>query len=139
MYENGILHRDISFGNILICDVDDEDEMKDAGMLIDLDHAKYSAERIITPSHTYKWEDGENLLLRLFLEEQTSKLEPDSDVLSKTLKVFRVMTDASHYLREVFGTLPECLRNDNETSTALTANELYWPDKVYSVFTACIH
>ena len=44
MYEKGILHRDISFGNILICD-DDTNDMKDAGMLIDLDHAKYSSNR----------------------------------------------------------------------------------------------
>ncbi|KAF8686103.1 hypothetical protein AX14_003955 [Amanita brunnescens Koide BX004] len=54
MYEKGILHRDISFSNILICD-----DHKDAGMLIDLDHSKYSAERRAVPSYTDQWEEDE--------------------------------------------------------------------------------
>ena len=125
MYEKGILHRDISFSNILICD-----DHKDAGMLIDLDHSKYSAERRAVPSYTYQWEEDERLLLHLFCQKQSSKLEPDSDILSKTLKIFDVMSDASNYLCEVFETMPECLKNDNNTSTILTANKLYWPNKV---------
>ena len=131
MYENGILHRDISLGNILICDIDDdEDEMKDAGMLIDLDHAKYSAERRVMPPYMHQLGDDEESLLRMFRRKHGSTWEPASDVLSKTLEIFEDTIDATTYLREVFATFPECLRNNDDTSTVLTANKLYWPDKV---------
>ena len=131
MYEKGILHRDISSGNILICD-DDADDTKDAGMLIDLDHAKYSAERRAVPleKETEADEGMKAELLRLFHNKQHSKLVPGSDVLSKTLKIFDDIVDATTYLRHVFDTLPKCLRNDSDTATIWTADELYWPHQV---------
>ena len=148
MYEKGILHRDISSGNILICD-DDTDDTKDAGMLIDLDHAKYSAERRAVPSGKEtdadegmeddelmegmeadeETEANETVLLRFFRQGQRSKLVPGSDILSKTLKTFNVITDASTYLRHVFGTLPLCLKNGND-ARIWTASKLYWPNEV---------
>ena len=140
MYEKGILHRDISFGNILICDIDDdEDEMKDAGMLIDLDHAKYSAERRPMPPYTHQSGNDEESLLRMFRQKHSSTWEPASDVLSKTLEIFEDTIDATTYLREVFAMLPGCLRNNNDTSTVLTANKLYWPDKVdFGFLSLCV-
>ena len=154
MYEKGILHRDISSGNILICD--DTDDTRDAGMLIDLDHAKYSAERRTIPleketeadegmeeMEADEWmeaddetgadEGTEAELLRLFRQRRRSKLVPGPDVLSKTLKTFNVITDASTYLRHVFGTLPQCLRNGNN-ARIWTASKLYWPNEVNLAF-----
>ena len=69
-------------------------------------------------------------LLRLFHNKQHNKLVPGSDVLSKTLKIFDDIVDATTYLRHVFDTLPECLRNDSDTATICTADELYWPHQV---------
>jgi serine/threonine protein kinase len=128
MYEKGILHRDISFGNILICD----DDMKDAGMLIDLDHAKYSAKIRAVPleKETEADEGTEADVLRLFLQRRSSKLVLGPDVLSKTLKFFDDTIHATTYLRHVFDTLPECLRNDNDTTIIWTADKLYWPHQV---------
>ena len=110
MYKKGVLHRDISFGNILICD--ETDDMKDTGMLIDLDHAKYSAGRRAVPleketeadegteemeadewmeadEETEAVEGTEAELLRLFRQRRRSKLVPGPTYCPKLQRYYR--------------------------------------------------
>lgn len=124
MNDQGILHRDISFNNILICD----DDEKDAGTLIDLDGAKYSAESRAVPMNPDATDEHRAWLLRLFRQEHTRELEPD--VFIKALKISETTLDAAVYLSKVFKTLPECLRNANDATAIWTAKKLYWPDEV---------
>ena len=127
MYEKGILHRDISFGNILICD-DDTNDMKDAGMLIDLDHAKYSSNRRPLPFYQGQTMDqGREVLLSWYREQHASELEPD--IVSRAMQIFENPVEALTYLDGILETLPERFRNDRDT-TILTANKLYWPHEV---------
>ena len=125
MYEKGILHRDISSGNILICD-DDADDTKDAGMLIDLDHAKYSANRRDVPCHQGSMADHRRD--SWYREEHEINLEPE--VVIRAMQISRIPGEASTYLYDVLQTLPECLRSDSDTTIIWTANKLYWPREV---------
>ena len=125
MYEKGILHRDISSGNILICD-DDMGDTKDAGMLIDLDHAKYSANRRPVPSFQGAITDQRRE--SWYREEPKVNLEPD--VVSRAVQIFEKPGEASMYLDSLIETLPECMKNDSDTNIMWTANKLYWPNEV---------
>ena len=101
MYEKGILHRDISFGNIIICN-DDIDDLKDAGMLIDLDHAKYSAKRRPVPSLPGMITD----LRRESWYREQHKIELEPNVVSRAAQIFEnrekprciSMISLKHYL-----------------------------------------
>ena len=125
MHEKGILHRDISSGNILICD-DDTDDTKDAGMLIDLDHAKYSANRRAVPSDHGPTTDRRKE--SWYREEHEIQLEPD--IVSRAMEILTIPGEASTYLYNLLQTLPECMRNDSDTNIMWTAEKLCWPHEV---------
>jgi len=124
MYDNGILHRDISFGNIIICD-DDNDDTNDVGMLIDLDHSKYSAQKRAVPKHHVT---DQSRQLHLNLLRETHGVDLDCNVLSKVLEIN--LRDAVTYALEIVETRSKCFGNDGDITTVWNPNELYWPDEV---------
>jgi hypothetical protein len=132
LYDGGILHRDISFGNILICD-DDDDETKDAGMLIDLDHSKYSAKTRSVPRHPIMDEETlpylQSIIFR-FQRGQEVKTGFNTDVMSKAWGIFGDESDAVYYLFDFSKARLNGFGIGNGTTTVWTANELYWPDEV---------
>jgi hypothetical protein len=131
MYDKGILHRDISFGNIIICD-DDDDETKDAGMLIDLDHSKYSAKTRAVPTHPFTDEDMAHLQSTIYRAQKGQEIKTgfNADVLSKAWGMFGVELGTVIYLNDISQARLDGLEIGNGTTTVWTANELYWPDKV---------
>jgi hypothetical protein len=129
MYEKGVLHRDISSGNILIYD-DVMDDTKDAGMLIDLDHAKYSANRRPVPCFQGPVMDQR----RESWYREEHEIELELDVVSRAMQIFEKRGEGSVYLDDILETLPECMRNDSDTNIMWTGNKLYWPKEVNPVF-----
>ncbi len=128
MYDKGILHRDISFGNILICD-DGGDDTRDAGMLVDLDHSKYSVATRTVPKHLgVTDQDRAALHYMVDLALWPAKLNVDYDVLSKILEINSRHSVA--YLTDLCQTQPPGFSNTNDATTTVavwTANALYWP------------
>lgn len=124
MYDKGILHRDISFGNIIICD-DDNDDTNDVGMLIDLDHSKYSAHKRAVPKHHVT---DQSRQLHLNLLRETHSVDLDPSVLSKILEINP--RDAVTYALEIAETRSKCFGNDDDATAVWNLNELYWPDEV---------
>ncbi len=135
MYDKGILHRDISFGNILICD-DDNDETKDAGMSIDLDHSKYSAKTRAVPRHPITDEEMMYLQSTIFRAQKGQEVKTgfNADVLSKAWGMFGVELGTVMYLDDISQARRNGFGFGNGATTIWTANELYWPDEVSLVY-----
>ncbi|KAF8344924.1 hypothetical protein F5887DRAFT_235756 [Amanita rubescens] len=131
MYDKGILHRDISSGNILICD-DDDDETKDAGMLIDLDHSKYSAKTRVVPKHPIMDEEMEYLQSTIFRFQKGQEVKTgfNADVLSKAWGMFGIELGTVMYLVDFSTARLNGFGIGNDITTVWTANDLYWPDEL---------
>ena len=112
MYDLGVLHRDISEGNILIRSSGSEREegRMDRGMLIDLDHAKHT--EMTTEDHmgkTFNEDDIEYMKNHIRYEEH----ELTDEVYKKALRFFD-RKRALAYLEHKMDNLPESLEECGE-------------------------
>ncbi|KAF8626879.1 hypothetical protein AX15_004649 [Amanita polypyramis BW_CC] len=119
MYERGVLHRDISMGNILLCD----DGTKCTGMLIDLDNAKRTQQKIHFPAR--ETPPGIVLLVELF------EYNMDPEIWEGAARYIERLDDLLAYLSHLWKKRPPYLQQ-------ITTKNLNWsPDVSFIYSTHC--
>ena len=125
IYDNGILHRDISNGNILICDNDTEPR----GMLIDYDNAKHTDQFLAL--HTGTLSANEESYVRTSIEMFHYNI--NSEIWKKAAQYFERLdytTGLMGYLGLLWNDRPLYL----QTIETWTTKSLNWPSNVRSIY-----